>query len=663
MMKALQGDTPLLEAFKRLNAVWVGVVMSEKAEGVEGEARYLKLCVDLSEGELKRFAWRLSRSPLKQLSARGARALPFELIFPQLTSPQFTSPQPTSPQPTSPQLSAQLEPQGMGEGAKEEAREGAREETKRAELTFKLNVDVVIGNPPWEKVVASEREFYATRDVRVLAAPTARERAPLIERLKRRKEVREAWTSYEAPLRGLRAVVERVYRWQRVTVNRPGLGEGVTLGHGDLYRYFVERSWGLLKPGGRCALLLPNALYASESATGVRRLLLEQSAWRLCLGWVNTHRLFEIGTQQRFCLIAFERSAPSPDHTLNVRFGLKHPRELESPESVPLLSISYALIKATSPTFLCLLELRSQLDLTLITEIFSGGETFGAWSEARGVFLYQELNMTLDAPRLTPSQLHTRVDPRREPERGRLWSEGWLTVHEKGTFSAFDDLLKERPRHLCHLNALSALSAHQEEREAQHPSLRDKKRAREASAYFRIAARAVIHAREENKAAFTLLPPQCVVTNSALVERHPERRTLRDALTLIGVANSRPFNYVARLRVGTNLNQFLLNALPFPPLSAEEESLIAEGVARLCAQHEAYAPMWRAIFDEPWSERCVLNLEERWAIRAELDALVAHAYGLSLSAYEHLLRSFEHSEAPYASTLCLEAYKRLLSEL
>jgi hypothetical protein len=50
---------------------------------------------------------------------------------------------------------------------------------------------------------------------------------------------------------------------------------------------------------------------------------------------------------------------------------------------------------------------------------------------------------------------------------------------------------------------------------------------------------------------------------------------------------------------------------------------------------------------------------ERWAVRATIDASVADAYGLSREQYFHVLSTFSHSSYKKAPELCLAAFDEL----
>jgi hypothetical protein len=86
----------------------------------------------------------------------------------------------------------------------------------------------------------------------------------------------------------------------------------------------------------------------------------------------------------------------------------------------------------------------------------------------------------------------------------------------------------------------------------------------------------------------------------------------------------------------------------------------------LC-NHEGYAPLWREQLGDEWRESgkdrfswpVLSGDDERWAVRAAIDAVVAEAYGLSREQYEHVLSTFSHSSFPAAPQLCLAAFAEL----
>ena len=51
--------------------------------------------------------------------------------------------------------------------------------------------------------------------------------------------------------------------------------------------------------------------------------------------------------------------------------------------------------------------------------------------------------------------------------------------------------------------------------------------------------------------------------------------------------------------------------------------------------------------------------DERWAVRAAIDAVVADAYGLTRDQYAHVLSTFSHASYPKAPELCLARFDEL----
>ncbi len=101
-----------------------------------------------------------------------------------------------------------------------------------------------------------------------------------------------------------------------------------------------------------------------------------------------------------------------------------------------------------------------------------------------------------------------------------------------------------------------------------------------------------------------------------------------------------------------------VNVAVFPVLS--------HSALRLTCNHVGYAALWREQLGEAWREAGtaftwpVLSGDDaRWAVRAAIDAVVAHAYGLTRDQYAHVLGTFSHSSYKNAPRQCLAAFDEL----
>ena len=93
---------------------------------------------------------------------------------------------------------------------------------------------------------------------------------------------------------------------------------------------------------------------------------------------------------------------------------------------------------------------------------------------------------------------------------------------------------------------------------------------------------------------------------------------------------------------------------------------MAHSAFRLTCNHAGYEPLWREQLGNAWREPkppftwpVLQGDDERWAVRAAIDAVVADAYGLSREQYAHVLSTFSHRSYPKAPELCLAMFDEL----
>ena len=89
--------------------------------------------------------------------------------------------------------------------------------------------------------------------------------------------------------------------------------------------------------------------------------------------------------------------------------------------------------------------------------------------------------------------------------------------------------------------------------------------------------------------------------------------------------NSLPFDWQARRFLETHLSYFILELLAVPPMSDNAYDELVTLGARLSCPDERFAEVAEACGIQPGH----LADEERMALRARVDALIARAYGLN----------------------------------
>jgi hypothetical protein len=135
-------------------------------------------------------------------------------------------------------------------------------------------------------------------------------------------------------------------------------------------------------------------------------------------------------------------------------------------------------------------------------------------------------------------------------------------------------------------------------------------------------------------------------------------------LFLLGFLSAFSVDWSIRQFVGSNVSLFYVKNIPIP--SNLNHSFLAHSALRLSCNHKGYASLLveqlgsaaKNLLDSN-ALPILKQVDERWKLRACIDAAVAYGYGLDRQQYEHVLFSFSHSNYPKAPYLCLEAFDEL----
>jgi hypothetical protein len=123
--------------------------------------------------------------------------------------------------------------------------------------------DVVIGNPPWERIKLQEQEFFASRSPAIAAAPNKAERQKLIDDLEKADPDSadgRLWRDFVFAKRTAEAASE----FARSSGRYPFTGRGDV----NTYALFAELFSRLAKRGGRAGVIVPTGI-ATDSSTSL----------------------------------------------------------------------------------------------------------------------------------------------------------------------------------------------------------------------------------------------------------------------------------------------------------------------------------------------------------------------------------------------------------
>ena len=514
--------------------------------------------------------------------------------------------------------------------------------------------DAIIGNPPWDRIKLQEVEWFATRSSKLALAPTAAARRRGIKQLRDQDDP----LASEFDAAKLRA--DRLGQLIRGSGHYPLLGGGDI----NLYSLFVERAMRLVKPDGIVGLLTPSGIYADKTAarffksvsTGGRIGGLFDFENRR-LGTELPPFFPDVDSRFKFCALIFGGEERRFAET-ECAFFLHDTAALHDQDRCfPLAPADFARVNpntGTAPVF------RTRRDADITRRIYdrhpvlvdrSSDEEVRAWP----VRYVRMLDMANDSHRFrTAAQLDAAGF---YPVDGNRWKKGeelYLPLYEGKMVQAFDH------------RAASIVSSegnlfrpgqpdrtldeeHRDPDFAPRPrywvSLQDSEIAK---SFDWLLAFKDITAPTNVRTMISAIVPRvgCGHTLPHFLPTEDDSECGSAACWLANL-NSISFDYVARQKVqGTHLTWYIVEQLPviapadydraFGPTTAR--ALVRDHVLRLTYTAHDIAPFARDLgHDGP---PFIWNEEERRHLRARLDALYFHLYGLSRDVAAYILDTF-----------------------
>jgi hypothetical protein len=502
--------------------------------------------------------------------------------------------------------------------------------------------DVIITNPPWEIFKPQAKEFFAEHSELVTKNKmTIKAFEKEQKKLLKNKEIREAWLEYQSRFPHMSAYFRASSQYASQTALVNGKKTGSDL---NLYKLFLEQCYNLLKPGGRCGIVIPSGVYTDLGAKGLRDLLFEHTRIEGLFCFENRKSIFEgVDSRFKFVVLTFEKtvvprvatpgarasSAPPDDLLAPARTGavgttefpaafMRHDvAELARFPKQGSIPIHVTLVKKLSPDAHSVMEFKSALDVIIAEKMLKYPLLGESIEDTWHVSFTAEFHMTND------SHLF-----KTEPGKGRL------PLYEGKMIWQFEHCYAE-PRYWVEETA---------GRKALVGRTPDRSQSLDYQSY-RLGFRDIARNTDTRTMICSVIPPVFHGNKLPTVRIFDDigARLIDDAtqLYLCAVWNSFVIDWMLRQKVTTTLNFFYLYQLPIPryTIKNREYKPLAERAARLVCTTPEFNDLAKAVGIKN-HKAGVTEPEERARLRAELDGLIAHLYGLTEDEFAHILSTF-----------------------
>lgn len=511
--------------------------------------------------------------------------------------------------------------------------------------------DVVLGNPPWERVKLQEQEFFASRDDSIATSLNAAKRKKLIAELPVRDP--ELWEEWSRESR----VAQGTSHFARSSGRYPLCGKGDV----NTYALFAEHNRRVLGPRGRAGFIVPSGIATDDTTKDYFQAIMRDRALRSMWEFEN-EGFFTAGKGHmlRFALTTLV-GRDEPAEAADFMFQGQAVGDLNDPQRHFALSAEDLAIlnpnTGTCPIFRC------QRDAILALKMYR--RTGVLWDETSrggnpwGLSFLRMFDMTNDSV-----QFRTRRD---------LAASEWSATDNRFELDGVRmvPLYEAKMLYMYNHRSGSFDSAAPGERPHRLPQSTNEQLADprfrtfpfywidQAAVEERLEGlwdrgwllgwRDVTDARASVRTTVPCLFPRDGVNNKVplLIPSPPPPSVACLAANLASI----PLDYAARQKIGgLTLNYFILKQFPvFPPMAYRVPT---SWHPTLCVRDWMLPRILELSYTawdlQPFAHDCgdegppyIWDPERRFLLQSELDAAFFHLYGVSRDDAEYILSTFD----------------------
>jgi hypothetical protein len=201
--------------------------------------------------------------------------------------------------------------------------------------------DAVVGNPPWERVEMVEHEFFAQRDPRIAGAKNSAARKRLIAELRDDRDGARLYAEFEAAKR--RAAGES--HFLRSSDRFPLTGRGRI----NTYAVFTEADRTLTSPRGRTGVIVPTGIATDATTQFFFKDLVTKGHLVALYGFENEERIFPGVHHDRPFLLFCMQGSGTPEDRISIAFRVRQVAHIPE-RSYPLTGHDIQLLNPNTGT-------------------------------------------------------------------------------------------------------------------------------------------------------------------------------------------------------------------------------------------------------------------------------------------------------------------------
>ena len=521
------------------------------------------------------------------------------------------------------------------------------------EIVSKGGFDIIITNPPWDKIELEDREFFYKYDRSIDKKKTKKEVIKeKKQKLLKKSAIKQDYLKTEEFYIFQREYFLKLYNYQRgKIIDMNGKEKNSPAKNIDHYRLFTERCFSLLNQKGFFGIVLPSGLHKDDGSIGLRReLLFSKVKIEGLIDFQNQMnngkgRVFEgVHPQFKFSILNLKKDVPQDIFPCQfMERDLKILNENGFPKNCSMEQ-SIKEIKELSPRDCSIIEFKNLKDKKILKKALQFSEIGRTISSLWNPYIYTgEFNETHHSSLFEKKKI----------------SEDYLPLYPGKAIWQY-----KFNHDLSHVNRyvnLKSKDIHKKGFPFKNKCYKN----------YRLVIRDVAGNTNERSLISAIIPknsfisnslygvhitfgllesrPECSESNTSksgqlsIVENESESKQINPStnkymLLFQSFLNSFIVDYFIRQKISAHTNKKYIVPLHIPRLT--EKDLYFKELVERSAKLTCIGEEFNDLADEIGISRSGITDQERWRIQGEIDAMVAYIYDLTLDEFEYILGTF-----------------------
>jgi len=420
-----------------------------------------------------------------------------------------------------------------------------------------IKIDIVVGNPPWEKIRFEERKFFKSIVPAISNISQKNKRQTEIEQLRILMPTCYDW---------YQQIYSDYIQYKDDVINHSLINKSLN-GELNTYALFTELSLNLIAKDGVSSLIVKSAIATSPANKPFfTHIVNHQNLSSICL-YVNSYKIFAIDSRENFCVLTCTKQQ---NHVFELIAGAKKIGDLHSLERM-LLSASE--VKTINP------------NTQMIPNVMDNNEIMILLDTHRRLPLFDTVYPKCHFGRLVHLTTHANhIDITPDDNNLPIYEGKFIERYNArfATFAGLTNSQKFSAKAYAKKNAPSdMISPMPESRYFIHTEFWNKLSVKYSESYM-LCWRSLTSSTNTRTTLAMLLPtmPTCQSIQFLQTEN------TKDLLILLALFNSKPFDYFVRLKMpGIDLTQSVIRQIPVPSHDVYQQQIKFAGISKTMESH------------------------------------------------------------------------------